>query len=444
MGARSGFGVACAAMQRSNNPPSGAGGRRPAGRPRPKRASRQSGPTTVSQPRVRSRDIIRVPEEVAGHVRDGHPWIFREALKGRKLDPEIVGGFDVVDRAGHLVGRALYDPIGAIALRVFSRRQGQQLDAAHVGQVVQRAADLRRQVLDQGPDDCCRVLNGDSEGLPAVNVDRYGPYLVIIAYSGTVEGFLEPLVAALGSVWRPEGIYLQRRYKPAEAGRARPGAELLAGRAAPLEVVVSEGRVRFVVDVTAPLGTGLFADMRLGRREVARRAAGRRVLNCFSYTGAFTVVAALHGATKVVSVDNAARAHSRARRNLSENGLDPESRSLPFITGDVFATLARLADRGERFDLVILDPPSFFERRWQEPSVHLAQGLRVAGGGGAGGARRRAGWHPLRGDQHGPPFPGGLRPGSRPRGGRRWAYADRDLARGPASRLSIDPRFPRG
>ena len=114
---------------------------------------------------------------------------------------------------------------------------------------------------------------------------------------------------------------------------------------------------KFGVDVTAPLGVGLFPDMRLGWAAVAARAADRRVLNLFSYTGAFSVHAAKAGAREVVAVDLAAKAHARARRNYELSGLDPAR--LEAITGDTTKTVEKLASRGRRFDIVICDPPTF-------------------------------------------------------------------------------------
>ncbi len=111
------------------------------------------------------------------------------------------------------------------------------------------------------------------------------------------------------------------------------------------------------MDVTAPLGVGFFPDMRLGRDAVARRAAERRVLNLFSYTGAFSVRAAKAGASEVVAVDTSAKAHARARRNHELSGLDP--RGLELITADALKTLERFAERKRSFDLVVCDPPTF-------------------------------------------------------------------------------------
>jgi 23S rRNA (cytosine1962-C5)-methyltransferase len=154
----------------------------------------------------------------------------------------------------------------------------------------------------------------------------------------------------------PQPIYEQRRARSL-AGEAPRPAELVRGPAAPVEVEVAEGPLRFWVDVTAPLSTGLFLDLRRGRELVGAWARERRVLNLFSYTGAISVHAQHGGAREVVAVDVAAKAHARARRNFALNGFDPEKPE--HIVGDVFKVLARMKERSRRFDLVVLDPPAF-------------------------------------------------------------------------------------
>jgi len=289
-------------------------------------------------------------------VSDGHPWVFSEALRGRILGPDSVGSaVDLVDPEGRFVARALADPQQSLVLRVFSSDPQARFDSEYLRRTVRRCQQ-RRQSL---PGDCHRLVNGDSEGIPAVTVDRYGPYLVLCYYSTLVETFHTTLIEALVQVARPTGIYLQRRHAPPTPGQPRPGAELVHGLAAPPGLAVVEGRCRYVVDVSAPASPGLFLDMRNGRAAVARLSGGRRVLNCFSYTGTFSVVAARHGAAVVVSVDSSARAHGRARRNFEENRIELQDPSYEFITGDAFATLARLLDHKRRFDLVILDPPTY-------------------------------------------------------------------------------------
>lgn len=297
--------------------------------------------------------------DVARRVRDGHPWIFSEALQGRTIAVNQGQCVDVEDADGNFVGRAVVDPGGRPVLRVFRLGRRGNLDAAHMDRTVQRCLRLRRRALLPDPTSCYRLISGDSEGVPAVSVDRYADHMVVTLFSPVTLTYLEPLLDALEAQARPTSIYLQRRYTAPDPGQPRPGAELARGEIAPNEVVVTEGRFRFVVDVTAPSGTGLFPDMRLGRRAVAELAPGRRVLNCFSYTGAFSAVAAAAGAAAVTSVDTSSRSHGRARRNFGENGLNPGDPAYTYITGDATATMARLAERKEAFDLVILDPPTF-------------------------------------------------------------------------------------
>jgi 23S rRNA (cytosine1962-C5)-methyltransferase len=124
-----------------------------------------------------------------------------------------------------------------------------------------------------------------------------------------------------------------------------------------LEVVVEEAECRFGVDVTAPLGVGFYPDMRLGRDAIAKRAANRRVLNLFSYTGAFSVRAAKAGASEVTAVDSLPKVHARARRNYELSGLDPAR--MEQITSDALKALERFAERKRSFDLIICDPPTF-------------------------------------------------------------------------------------
>ena len=222
-----------------------------------------------------------------------------------------------------------------------------------------------------------RLFSGESEGLPGVTVDRYGDFVVVQWLSaGRARPGATSSTTPSRSRCRPRGIYEQRRLRPL-GGRGPPEPAVRArGEEAPVELVVEDGGCRFGVDVTAPLGVGLFPDMRLGWAAVAARAADRRVLNLFSYTGAFSVRAAKAGASEVVAVDVAAKAHARARRNYELSGLDPAK--LETVTGDAVKTLERFASRGRRFDLVVCDPPTFSH----------GPGRAVLGGARSGAARR--------------------------------------------------------
>jgi len=226
---------------------------------------------------------------------------------------------------------------------------------------VRRAIALRRRFCDLDKLGCVRLVNGESDGLPGLAVERYGDFLVsqvfspaLAATTGLRDAIYDTLMSELGA----RGLYEQRRHRSlgGEAPR-QAAAELVRGAVAPVEFEVQEDDLRFSVDVTAPLSTGLFADLREGRRAVRSYARDRRVLNLFSYTGAISVYAQAGGAREVCAVDVAAKSHARARKNFAASGFDPEKAE--HIVGDAFKVLARFAERGRRFDLIALDPPAF-------------------------------------------------------------------------------------
>jgi 23S rRNA (cytosine1962-C5)-methyltransferase len=304
------------------------------------------------------RNTVRLPLDVAWRVRIGHPWVYREAIGPRILREEPGASIDLVDADGEFVGRGLYDSDSAIAVRVFTREPDEVIDAAMVGRRVAAAVATRRRFFDFAKIQNLRLVNGEGDGLPAIMVDRYGDYLVVQLFSSAIAPLRDALYAALEKELAPKAIYEQRRFKSlgGEAPR-QAGAELVRGNPAPVEIEVKEEDLAFWCDVTAPLSTGLFADLREGRRAVREYAKGRRVLNLFSYTGAISVYAAAGGATEVVSVDVAPKAHARARKNFAASGLDADKPE--HLVGDALKVLSRFAERNRRFDLVVIDPPAF-------------------------------------------------------------------------------------
>jgi 23S rRNA (cytosine1962-C5)-methyltransferase len=303
------------------------------------------------------KNTVRLTGDVASRVRAGHPWVYREALGPRPLSPEPGTPMDLIDPDGEFVGRALFDADGALALRVFTRNPDTLIDGALVRDRVRAAIGLRKRVLDLDRLGCARLINAEADGLPGIVVERYGDYLVVQLFSAAVTNLREDLFDALVAELAPKAIYEQRRYRSlgGEAPR-QAGADLVRGDAAPVELEVVEDDLKFVVDVTSPLSTGLFADLREGRRAVRHWAKGRRVLNLFSYTGAISVYAKAGGATEVCAIDVAAKAHARARKNFAASGFDPETAE--HVVGDVFKVLARFVERERKFDLVVLDPPA--------------------------------------------------------------------------------------
>mgnify|MGYP000007511780 CR=1 FL=1 len=334
---------------------------------------RAAGPSEprAGEPRVR-RGSVRLPSEVAWRLRAGHPWVYRDTLGGRPLREAPGDVLELYEAEGNFIARGIYDPEGPIAVRIVTRDPNEAIDAQAVLRRV-RAAQLVRSTLLEVPGapatkapgalNAYRVLHGEGDFLPGVTVDRYADFMVVHLFSAALEPLLPAVCDALEEVYAPRSIYVQKRYRPLGGDGPREPAELLRGPAAPVEIEVHEYGLRFGVDVTAPLGTGLFPDLRQGRRAVAARSRGRRVLNLFSYTGALSLAAAAGGAREVVSVDLSPKAHARARRNLQYSGL-PES-AHEFIAGDVMSVMVRMAERRRLFDMIIIDPPAFAQNRGQ-------------------------------------------------------------------------------
>jgi 23S rRNA (cytosine1962-C5)-methyltransferase len=320
---------------------------------------------------------LQLVKDLARHLRAGHPWVYTQALGTL---PKLPAGsiVDIVDR-GRFVARGYFDPRSAICVRVLTREEGEAVDGAFFRRRVARALELRERLVDRTRTDAYRLVHGEADGLPGVIVDLYAGWAVLKLYSAGLVPHREALLQALkASVPGLKGVVgrdaPEREDDDGEsphrgtAGGAAFGRPIrLEGRAdrgrmhfgepAPELVPVQENGVRFLVDLYAGQKTGFFLDQRDNRLLVRSLAAGCEVLNCYSYTGGFSVGAALGGARRVTSVDLDEDAISLCRRNFKENGLVAESHD--FFAADVPDSLRLLAAQGRRFDLVILDPPAF-------------------------------------------------------------------------------------
>jgi 23S rRNA (cytosine1962-C5)-methyltransferase len=301
----------------------------------------------------------RVAGDIASRVQAGHPWIYRDALGPRGISEDTGAVIDILSGNREFVARGFVDREHAIAVRVLTRNPHEDVAPGRgaIAERFARAIALRKVLFGAAIPEASRAFSGENEGLPGVTVDRYGDFVVVQWLSAGALAWRDELYGAIERELSPAAIYEQRRLRPLGGSAPPEPAVRVSGEEAPVELVVSDAGCRYGVDVTAPMGVGLFPDMRLGWGAVAARAPGRRLLNLFSYTGAFSVRAAKAGAAEVVAIDLAAKAHARARRNYELSGLDPAK--LEAIAADVMKTLDRFADRGRRFDLIVCDPPTF-------------------------------------------------------------------------------------
>ncbi|PLX87483.1 MAG: class I SAM-dependent rRNA methyltransferase [Desulfuromonas sp.] len=305
-----------------------------------------------------------VGPETARMLQLGHPWVLadRYTRKWPKTKAGELGA--LVDDKNQFLATALLDPDDRIVARILAYRQI-SLDVEWLTTRVRAAVDLRTQHTLLDETDAYRLINGEGDGLPGLTVDRYGDYLMIQLYSQAWSPYLPLLVKVLRHQLQPQGIYRKRRpqeTRQLEAKRSdKAYSELCWGEAAPVPLVVRENGLSFHVDLRQGLNTGIFPDQRRHRQDLMARAKGKRVLNLFAFTGAFSVAAAVAGARQVTSVDVSATYLQQAQDNFALNRLNP--RQHEFIVGDVFKELARLRKDKRIFDVILFDPPSFSTTR---------------------------------------------------------------------------------
>jgi 23S rRNA (cytosine1962-C5)-methyltransferase len=301
------------------------------------------------------------PREITVRRRDagealahGHPWLWRDAvadgLEGAAPGEEV----QVVAHDGTPLGRGLADPGSPIAVRVWTRGRS-PLDASLWRERVGRACSLRRELFASDDTTAYRVLHGEGDRMPGFVVDRYGPVAVLRTDGDGAAARVSDLVDVLGPTLEAWGVssFVHRIGGKGET----PRLDVLRGAPPPDTVEVTENGLTFVVDIKRGQKTGAFLDQRENRLRVGQLAGGRRVLNLFSYAGGFSLHAAHGNARHVTSVDVSAAAHATAQASFRAMGVDPGKHA--FVTADVYAFLAEAKKRGDRWDLVISDPPSF-------------------------------------------------------------------------------------
>ena len=295
-------------------------------------------------------------------VRQRHPWIFSGAVARVEGQPGPGDLVDVADARGEWLARGYYNARSQIIVRLLTWQRDEVpagLADAEFWRSRLAAAAAARGELHLEPDTTAyRLVYAESDGVPGLIVDRYGDWLVVQLLTLGVEARRELLMELLAELFSPRGIV----ERSDATVRRQEGLELRSGlvwgKAPPSDLEIREHGLRFQVDLPGGQKTGFYVDQRANRRIVGAQAAGRRVLNAFSFTGAFGVYALAGGAEHVTNVDTSFDALTGAEAALRLNGFDPD-RQAESICGDVFQVLRAFRDEGRLFDLVILDPPKF-------------------------------------------------------------------------------------
>jgi 23S rRNA (cytosine1962-C5)-methyltransferase len=303
---------------------------------------------------------LRLKKNEDRRLRAGHLWVFSNEVDTAHSplsafqpgDP-----VDIQDSRGATVGSGYVNPHSLICARMISHRAGRVLGRELLVERLQRALALRERLY--GGEPFYRLVYGEADGIPGLVVDRFGDVLVTQITTAGVERVRDAVVNALGQVV-PGASILLRNDTASRSLEGLPSYVETVGGDVPERMEVSENGVRFDVALRQGQKTGWFFDHRENRARLRRYVVGSRVLDVFSYVGAWGIQAATAGAERVVCVDSSAAALDSMRSSALLNGVSDRVEAL---RGDAFEVLAALREGGERFDVVVLDPPGFIKRR---------------------------------------------------------------------------------
>jgi 23S rRNA (cytosine1962-C5)-methyltransferase len=285
-----------------------------------------------------------------------HPWVFSGAVERIEGAPGNGATVAVYDAAGGFLAWAGYSAQSQITAKVWSWDADEKIDEDFFRRKIAQALAMRRDLKLAERSDGMRLIHAESDGLPGLIVDQYGEVIVMQLGSAAADRWRDACAEILQELCNPVCIY-ERSDSDTRAleGLAKHNGVLRG--TLPQEITVTEHGLKFGVDVAHGQKTGFYLDQRDNRALTGTLAEGKEVLNCFCYTGGFSLYALRGGAKTVLSIDASEEALELARRNVELNGLDVARAD--WQCADVFAALRKLRDQNRKFDLIILDPPKF-------------------------------------------------------------------------------------
>ena len=294
-------------------------------------------------------------------MKAGGPWVYDnevERIEGEPLDGDVVS---VHDYNGFCLGKGFLNRRSKLRVRMLTRNRNQEIDEAFLRMRVENAWEYRKKVVDTGS---CRVIFGEADFLPGLVVDKFSDVLVVQSLALGMDRYKSFILETLKELMAKDGISIRGIYERSDAKvREQEGMPRVKGFLSDpfdTKVEIVENGVRYFVDVAEGQKTGFFLDQKYNRKTIWPLCPGAEVLDCFTHTGSFALNAGLAGASHVLGVDASELGVAQARENAALNGL---SDRVEFLCADVFALLPELEAKGQKFDLVILDPPAFTKSR---------------------------------------------------------------------------------
>lgn len=305
--------------------------------------------------------VITLKKGEGRTIKAGGAWIYDNEIAsamGSFQDGDIVS---VHDFDGYPLGRGFINRHSKIRIRMMTRNPRQEINSEFLRERLQAAWEYRKKTVDISS---CRLVFGEADFLPGLVIDKFSDVLVVQSLALGIDRYKEEIIRLLKELLKADGIIIRGVYERSDAKvRKQEGMELVKGfigEEFDTEVEITENGVRYYVDVKDGQKTGFFLDQKYNRRAIQSFSKDARVLDCFTHTGSFALNAAKAGAVSVLGLDASEAAIKQAEKNAELNGL---SDIVSFACADVFEKLPEFEKKGERFDLVILDPPAFTKSR---------------------------------------------------------------------------------
>ncbi len=302
--------------------------------------------------------VLKKDKEKA--VNQRHPWVFSGAIdrvKGKPANGDIVR---LLNHKGDFMAYGFYNDQSRVALRLLEWNENTAVNEEWLREKVATAVNARNNILNANTD-TCRLIFSEADYLPGLIVDKYADHLAVQILTSGIENLMPVIIDELKRLLNPLSIF----DKSDASSRQHEGMEtdntVLWGDEPPASVEVKENGIVYSINIAEGQKSGFYCDQRDNRRIVAEHAAGKKVLDCFSYTGGFTLNALRSGAASVTSVDSSALAIETLKQNISLNKLDAGKHSA--IQSDVNKQLRAFKDAGEKFDIIVLDPPKYAPSR---------------------------------------------------------------------------------
>jgi len=289
-------------------------------------------------------------------VLNGHPWVFSGAIERLEGDSESIGVVDVHDHKRSWLARGFYNPKSQIRARVLTWRK-EEIDRGFFARRLSHALAFRRAHLDDSTN-AYRIVNSEGDFLPGLTIDRYGGFLVCQFFTAGMALFKNDIVDYLSRIDPVEGVFERSEGRIGDEEGLEPSVGVLSGQSPPDLIEIEENSFKFLVDIKRGQKTGFFLDQRDNRAFLSAIAQGQAVLNSFSYSGGFSVYAYGGRAKEVVTLDSSMHALELAEQSLQLNGFGDSPGEI--LKADAFSYLKEIE---QKFDLIVLDPPSLAHRR---------------------------------------------------------------------------------